>query len=328
MVEANERMLEDPTLAKCGERIQRPPVHPTSGEPAEWFSPQQLEAAELSGISFDFFVNWSSSSPSLTPVIWIKKVLKPPHTYQALIKNLPLVLAQEIGDPYIRLLLSFAKAYDLELQLLIFRDDQDWANTNSSVLLCTMEKAGDTFSVDSEEVSIDVLQQLIRLHSGGAVKIGQKGLFYGTSALECFLSTTDSLYPGDVDLLVLDSTGKPAAILEYKKHTLSTPIREQKISNYYPRPDGRKYNRLFVLQHYLASRSQQNSIPFFIIYYPTAPAAREGRIELIKGKYGQLCTMAARNFNLPREKTKAAFDKITALLKRGIAYYHREEKAG
>ena len=321
-------MLEDPTLARCGRRTLRPPVHPTSGEPAEWFSPQQLEAAGLSGMSFDFFVNWNSSPPSLTPVIWIKKILKPPHTYQKLAENLPLVLAQEMGEPSIRLLLSFTKAYSLELQLLIFRDDQDWADANSSVLLCTMEEAGDTFSVDSEEIPIDVLQQLIRLHSGGAVKIGQKGLFYGTSSLECFLSTTDSLYPGDIDLLVLDSTGKPAAILEYKKHTLSTPIGEQKISNYYPRPDGRKYNRLFVLQDYLASRSQQTNIPFFIIYYPTAPAATEGRIELIKGKYGQLCTMAARNFSLPREKTKAAFEEITELLKRGIAYYHREEKAG
>ncbi|AHM61934.1 hypothetical protein D770_18410 [Flammeovirgaceae bacterium 311] len=324
MFGTSERILLDPRLARCGQRSQLPPEYPRSGQPAEWFSPKLLANKGYQGLTFDFFVQWNTSPLVLTPLIWIKKILKAPHTYARLLNQLPQLVLNELGEPYLRLYSTFAKAYGLELQLLIFRDDADWANPGSTLLLCTIENTGGEISISGNEISISMLQELIRMHSGGPVKIGQKGLFWGTSNLECYLSVTDSLYPGDVDLLLLDGHGKPAAIIEFKKHTLDSPISEQKITNYYPYPDGRKYNRLAVLQQYLSGRSELQRIPCCIIYYPTKAGATKGRIEFLKGEYGKLSALAARNFELPENKSSEEFSKIIDLVQRGIAYYHQQ----
>ncbi|WP_224999398.1 hypothetical protein [Cesiribacter sp. SM1] len=324
MLQSNERMLLEPRLARCGQRTQQPAVHPRSGQPTEWFSPELLAKKGYKGLTFDFFVQWNTVPPALTPLIWVKKILKASHSYAQLLNKLPEFLLSELGAPYLQLYTDFAQAFGMELQVLIFRDDHDWASTGSTLLLCTLENVGGEISISGSEISIGLLQDLIRMHSGGKVKIGQKGLFWGTSNLECYLSATDSLYPGDVDMLLLDERRKPAAIIEFKKHNLLSPISEQKLENYYPYPDGRKYNRLAVLQQYLARRSGEQHIPFIIIYYPTKPEATKGRIELLQGAYGELRTLAARNFELPGKRSAEEFEKVTELLQRAIAYHHQQ----
>ncbi len=319
-------MLLEPRLARCGQRMQLPAVHPRSGQPAEWFCPELLAGKGYKSITFDFFVQWNTAPPALTHLIWIKKILKAPYSYAQLLNTLPQFIIGELGAPYLMLYTDFAQAYGLELQLLIYRDDQNWTDSGSSLLLCTIEEVDGEISISGSEISIHLLQDLIRMHSGGKVKIGQKGLYWGTSSLECYLSTTDSLYPGDVDMLLLDTRGKPAALIEFKKHNLDSPISEQKLENYYPYPDGRKYNRLAVLQQYLANRSGQQHIPFVNIYYPTKPAATKGRIELVQGGYGELRALAARNFDLPEKKSPEEFEKVIVLLERAIAYHHQHFK--
>jgi hypothetical protein len=71
------------------------------------------------------------------------------------------------------------------------------------------------------------------------------------------------------------------SILEFKKHNLDTPIENQKLGNYYPNPDRRKYDRLAILKNYLSTQKLS------CIYYPTK-SFLNGKIESIEGQVGNL----------------------------------------
>ena len=116
--------------------------------------------------------------------------------------------------------------------------------------------------------TVSGLKNAIRKYSGGPVRIGQKGLTYGTSAIECLLSMTDAAYPGDADAVVVDGDGHVRYVIEFKKHNLTAPLGEHLARRYYPAPDGRKYQRL----HALASsfeRADRGAAPLVIFYYST-----------------------------------------------------------
>ena len=88
----NTAMLTKPFLAKCGDRSSMPKSHPSSGSPEEWLSDEMLAPHNLSGITFDFFVNWSATPNSITPVIWLKRILLPEFSYQQVLENLENIL--------------------------------------------------------------------------------------------------------------------------------------------------------------------------------------------------------------------------------------------
>ena len=112
------------------------------------------------------------------------------------------------------------------------------------------------------------LKNAIRKHSGGPVRIGKKGLIYGTSAIECLLSLTDAAYPGDADAVVADGDGHVRYVIEFKKHTLTAPLGEHLVGRYYPTPDGRKYRRLHALASSFES-TDRDTVPLVIFYYST-----------------------------------------------------------
>ena len=316
-------MLTKPFLAKCGDRSSMPKSHPSSGSPEEWLSDEMLAPHNLSGITFDFFVNWSATPNSITPVIWLKRILLPEFSYQQVLENLENILIEEFGSQQLRMLKSFGANNAFSIQFIIFNDNLNWSNSTSELLVVDLLCNNDAnLSFIPSVVSIDNFKVSIRENSGGAIQIGSKGLIYGTSNLECHLSGTNSLYPGDVDLIILDSESKPLCILEFKKHTLNTSISLQQISNYYPYPDGRKYNRLAILKDYLSENTP--NIPFFIVYYPTNSAFTEGRLELLKGAVGSLATKAASNFLLPTDNSTLEYNKIIEKLIKAIAYHNSQ----
>ena len=112
------------------------------------------------------------------------------------------------------------------------------------------------------------LKNAIRKHSGGPIRIGKKGLTYGTSAIECLLSLTDAVYPGDADAVVVDGNGHVRYVIEFKKHTLTAPLGEHLADRYYPVPDGRKYRRLHALASALEG-SGHGAVSLVIFYYST-----------------------------------------------------------
>ncbi|NEN23283.1 hypothetical protein G3O08_07200 [Cryomorpha ignava] len=313
--------FSDPFPAKCSDRSTLPKKHPHSGEPQDWFADKVLQRHGMYGLSFDFFVDWSLSKPSLTPVIWIKKILSKNHDYAQVQRHLNTIMTIELGESYLHRLEALKHVNNLKIQFIIFRDDLDWSSFKASLLVATfngLESNGFDFS--GELIKIQDFKSRIKAFSGGPIRIGSKGLTYGTSNLECYLSNTSSLYPGDVDLIIFDQAHRPIAILEYKKHTLKSPITNQKLSNYYPRPDGRKYNRLAILRTYLENTKAR--IPLFVIYFPTMPKSTEGRIEILKGETGNLETDSATNFCLPANESLAKYDNVIEKLLEAIAKHN------
>ena len=315
-------MLLKPFLAKCSDRNVLPKVHPGSGSPDDWFANDILIPNGLFGISFDFFVNWSSYPNSLSPIIWIKRVLSPDYKYRNIIKNLNNVIIDEFGADYLLRLIAFASKFKLAVQLIIFRDDFDWSDKANTVIVVDVNSdAQGSLHFSHNEITITQFKLIIQANSGGPVSIGHKGLIFGTSNLECALSQTDSLYPGDIDLLLLNDANEPVAIIEYKKHTLSSSINDQNLSKYYPKPDGRKYDRLAILRDFL--NANNISLPVIIIYYPIEEGFKQGRMELVKGPVGKLSSFAASNFKLPANNLSE--QKLPVILKtlKAIHYYSR-----
>ena len=111
------------------------------------------------------------------------------------------------------------------------------------------------------------------------------------------LSHTDAVWPGDADLIILDKSTSPVALIEYKKHTLDTPINNQKLLNYYPSRDKRKYDRLEILRSFLGSGTQ-----FINLYYPTNPMHKVMKFEKIIGNIGSLQGGNVTECNIPKNK--------------------------
>ncbi|WP_300601965.1 hypothetical protein [Niabella sp.] len=307
-------MLIKPNLSKCSDRQAMPKRHPTGGSPEKWFRNELLFENNLFGISFDFFINWSATPFSLTPEVWIKRILDTPYEYSDVLDNLPKIMIDEFGLEYLNRLWNFSSQHGLATRFIIFRDDYNWGNQMSSILILTLtSKDTSNLQFKAEVVSIEDFKKLIKQHSGGPVQIGSKGLIYGTSNLECFLSKSDSLYPGDVDLILLNNNYLPVAIIEFKKHTLSSSIDGQKLSNFYPHPDKRKYDRLAILRDYLGRPNF--SIPIIVIYYPTAEISTDGSVELIGGSVGNLHSLEIFKFSLPINESK---EQEVAIIKKSI----------
>ena len=286
-------MLEKPFLAGCADRGILPQQHPTSGTPDDWFHNDLFATVGLRGISFDFFVNWRNEAPTVTPVIWIKRLLRPEHSYTAFLENINQVVTDEFGTDYLVALCAFANKYDLAVQLVVFKDTQDWSENASEV--CIVDIGPERISFTGEVINLGAFKGLIQTYSGGAVSVGTKGLIYGTSRLECALSHTNAAYPGDMDLLVVNEESAPVLIMEFKKDTKGGPIDSQRLSNYYPSRDKRKYDRLAIFRNFLQAQARQ--IPVAVVYYPTSAAITQVKIELIKGEPGALETMASNVFN-------------------------------
>ena len=119
--------------------------------------------------------------------------------------------------------------------------------------------------------TVSGLKTAIRKYSGGPVRVGGKGLTYGTSAIECLLSRTDAAYPGDADAVVVDGYGHVRYVIEFKKHTLTAPLGEHLAGRYYPVPDGRKYRRLHALASSFESAGR-GAAPLVILYHSTRRA--------------------------------------------------------
>jgi hypothetical protein len=304
-------ILNKLALAKCFNRTEKSRTNDKYGSPDDWFSNQHLMNHNLKSVSFDFFVNWGFKNPEITKTAWIKKILNKNYSIYSIINNIKDILIEELTEDYISLLQNFSLKNNINIEILIFNDENDWGDKNSKLLLVNI------VDFECQIVNIETFKMIIRDYSGGPVKIGSKGLKYGTSNLECHLSTTNSLYPGDVDLLIIDNEYNVKCILEFKKHTLDTGINEQKLSNYYPSLDSRKYHRLVILRNYF-----NPSIPLIVIYYPTSNLINMGKMELLKGDISTLETNISSNFDIPNIITNENIDNVILKLNKAINYHN------
>ena len=272
-------MLNKPILARCDNRTRRANTHPFSGEPEEWVADTYLERHSLEGFTFDFFVNWSNYS--ISNQLWIKRVVARtfnpwPITSSDDISN---AIYQCDGEEKVRQLCRFANKYSLSCYYFLFKESPNSQRPPAPIIEVKFDGSGSV--VDVQEVELSILMSQIRRLAGGPVRVGPKGLFYGLTTLECFLSKTDAAWPGDADLVLVDSNFTPRAIIEFKKDTRGNPISREGLSNYYPRPDGRKYNRLALFRDYLTEGA--GTLPIVVLYYSVIQSTRQVKLECIDG---------------------------------------------
>jgi hypothetical protein len=314
-------MISRPKLASCLDRKKSPRSNSFCGDPEDWFRPEVLGSFNLRALTFDFFVDWSKSPLIVSSEFWLKALCESSIDIEINPRAIHEQLDKAYGKEFIETYTRFSQYYSVEPYAVIYHDSCDWNNKKSKILFVKFTlDINNQFKYETDIVSIQDFMFKIQENSGGPVRIGSKGLFYGTSRLECFLSKTTSLYPGDADLVLLDTEGKAKCVIEFKKHNLNSDITHQKISNYYPRPDGRKYDRLETLREFL---SKAEKIPLIIIYYPTNTKEKFGVIEVITGSTGNLKTMASRKFELPSINKISEMITTVKIVLRGVEFYKK-----
>lgn len=235
-------------------------------EPGDWITPSLPNGWRL--LSFHFFVNWGHTPPMVANQIWMTRQLKTNF----------LELANISDDDILSMFCEGASRQefeDLELacapcghkvSAILLPEISASDITDNTPVWVVARREGQEFRI--KRITIFLLKQAIQTHSGGPVHVGSKGLTYGTSAVECYLSNSDAAFPGDADALIVDDKNQVHCVVEYKKHTLSSPIGKHLVAEYYPHPDARKYQRLAALAEryglYLKKR-----IPLVVLYYST-----------------------------------------------------------
>jgi hypothetical protein len=298
-------MIKKVYPAKCNNRNILPKVNPISESPEEWLSQDILDNYKINGFTFDFFINWRTINVSSE--VWLKMLLPENTSYDFFKENLIKSLDDFWSKVYLYNMYSFTKLLNLKLYFIIFDDSQNWADDTSIIYKIEVKKK-ESFSLKIHKYNILAFKNNIRELSGGPVQIGKKGLIYGTSNLECFLSKTNALYPGDADLILTSEDNHPLCLIEFKKHNLKSKIEDENISNYYPNPDKRKYDRLYILQQYIIR--QGFNIPLFILYFPTETIHSKWKLEKIEKINDELVAVNNELFDLPLKNDLATYNKV------------------
>lgn len=253
-----------PQQARCADRSQAT----NAVDPARWLLPALPPGWRLH--SFHFFVNWSHNPPLLENAVWMTRLLElnvnePLERVQSS-QVLEVFLASEHADTFASLQ-RICHECQHRLTAIILPEVGIQMLAPATPLWKVRYSEGNN-ELHVEATTLGGLMNEIQRYSGGTVSVGAKGLIYGTSAVECYLSLTNAAYPGDVDAVIVDTAGHVQCVVEFKKHTLRDPIADHLVTRYYPRPDGRKYQRLDCLvQHY--RQIGDATVPFAVLYYAT-----------------------------------------------------------
>ena len=223
--------------------------------------------ADWSIHSFHFFVNWTETPPRLGDQIWNTRLvsLSPEESPETIDPGAVLrdFLLSPFKEEYLKLR-RLCSSYQQVVRTIVLPElPASRINDNTPIWLIW---AGEDEELSCKATSLKALKCGIQKYSGGAVKIGSKGLAFGTSVIECALSHTDAAFPGDADAVVFDDAGVVRCLIEFKKHTLIDDIGNHLVTRYYPYPDARKYRRLEALVAHYRLRSK---VPFIVFYYST-----------------------------------------------------------
>lgn len=280
-------MLTKPVLARCDNRAQLARTNPIYGEPDQWMTSAHLSRMGLSAVSFDYFVDWGVKPYAVGNELWVKRIAKGP--VQALRPDDVLQGARACGDD-LEALEAFAGRYGFNARYMVFQEAVDWRGAPEPLLVANLVNGA--FATGAYR-DLDEVMVAIRRYSGGEVRIGEKGLTYGTSELECHLSRTDALWPGDADCVLWGSEQQQAlALLEFKKHNMLSPLADENIQKYM-RADARKWQRLGLLRDRL-------EVPLFCVYYSTNAQEGQVKIEHLVGPFDGLQDGGSRMVSIAR----------------------------
>jgi hypothetical protein len=249
-----------PQLARCDNRAVIAAENPIILGPNNWVDEIVALDDNIIAASFDFFVDWTTNPLAVQNEFWFKF----PVTGDVGLEKVDEDVLRKVlrcNQDFVALS-RLCRKMNLEAKAIMFNADEDYKDS-TSVVVFTVSGIDKTSSF--EFINLLELKNRIKGLSGGSISIGRKGLMYGTTRLECFLSGTDALWPGDADLMIYaKDSDRILALFEFKKHTRQAraTFEQQDISLYYPRPDGRKYNRLMAL-----SQKFDYDIPVYLVFY-------------------------------------------------------------
>jgi len=259
-------MLDKPIHALCSNRSKLSSTGKTQNMVNSLLSDDRLGEIGLSSIDFDFFVNWEDNT--IANEIWIKRIVDSKLTLNN-ISSTDIAKGIKTVDTnlYLKSLIDFSNNKNIILKYKLFHDKdlKDWEivkkHKSQEILEVELNKNG---LHHIEYQTVEELISQIQTLSGGPLRIGDKGLTYSTSTLECYLSNSTAPWPGDADCIIMDAHQMlPLVLIELKKHTLNTSeIESHTYEKYIKGKDYRKYHRLALLAHHL-------QIPFTIFYYST-----------------------------------------------------------
>lgn len=311
--------LKNPVLARCDNRNVLPKFNHISGSPEEWFQQPRLDQYNLQSISFDFFVNWQVKPEKLMRHAWIKVLLnQSPSTLLDHNGHLDCDLLLDLLNKHFQALAidawyEFCTYNSMQLEFIFIDDTISTVADADQLIFARVYKAQDVIKLAAKIITVTELKAKIKCGTGGDINVGRKGLTFGTTCLECFLSTSGAAYPGDADLVLFDKdTLNTVAVLEFKKHTLNTAMAEQCLSNYYPKSDRLKYHRLFLLNAYLTGQSK-----LVVLYYPTLNL-EYSKVEIIGGTDTSLKVVDSTLIKLP---VSAVEDTLYHYLKEFMSYF-------
>lgn len=301
-------MLHKPKLARCDNRTRQARTHP-NGEPEVWIADPYLVPHGLVGLTFDFFVHWKTGS--IPNELWIKRIVDNSLTSWPT-RDSSRVIYQCDGEEKVRQLCRFADRYGMSCHYFLFKESADSQHPPDPIIEVKFDRSGSF--VDVQKVELSILRNRIRQLRGGQASVGPKGLTYGLTSLECFLSKTPDIWPGDADLVLVDSNFTPCVIIEFKKDTIGTPISSETLSNYYPRRDPRKYDSFAHLRDHFTN--DPSTLPIMILYYSVKePLDQQVKLERIEGAARRLRAANSELLPLPDANDEASCrDLVDALL--------------
>jgi len=250
--------------ALCGDRSQVT----DDPDPGRWLAVDMLPAA-WAVHGFHFFVDWRHDPPVVGDTFLMTRLVdfdKGEDPYSVTDGDVLKAFAAAGLPAEFEALGRVCANYGRKLVPVLLPECETSALNDESPFWIVSR--GENRDLTITRSTVSGLKNSIRKYSGGPVRVGEKGLIYGTSAIECLLSLTDAAYPGDADAVVVDGDGGVRYVIEFKKHTLTAPLGEHLAGRYYPVPDGRKYQRLHALASSFESGGR-GAAPLVILYYST-----------------------------------------------------------
>lgn len=238
----------------------------------------QDSGARSDDLSFHYFVNYALPEPRCEGPLWMRWTLHDvPHlVVEDISEDEVLGALQRSGElSALSRLDGLTKSLGTYARGVVLPEVDPAGISNETPVWSVRVVAGDA-TVQRKTVA-ELRDAMLRVNPAGA-QLGAKGLTYGMSAVECWLSQTATIFPGDCDLLMHVSESM-RAIVEFKRHNINEPISAHFAARYYPRPDGRKYDGLFLLRDRLEDDLAER-VSVVIVYF--APGQRKARWQVIE----------------------------------------------
>ena len=282
----------DPVLASTSDRRKVARTRPDTGPPESWFPDDVLGRKGFEAVSFDFFVNWASGSMSSPVLCKVSARRAEGGVVGASIDSVRAALHSRSRRGEI--LFKFCSSRHLDPYWAVIPDWSNWSDPDSEILWCPI--GGDGLPSEVVRMKLAGVRELIARETGQRFT-PQKGLYWSTTSLEAVLSGTDTPWPGDADLVIVSrATGSPVAVVEFRKQTQDREL-ASRFEDYYPRPDGRRWDRLAILANHF-----QPAPPLLALHYSVLPGEPRVLVHQIEGTPGDLSESAAVAFEVPTDQ--------------------------